>query len=126
MVHVLRGRTLHIPETGDTGHLFVVLTNKCQRGMVLLAPICTQRTKHDRTCLLGVGDHDFIKQPSYIMYAKMQLFIADELEKKIAIGFISTRNRFSDNVLALICEGVRQSGFSAPKFQNYYSAHHLL
>ncbi len=71
----VRGDTLLILGTGpandpDRGHLFILLTNVCSEGAILLAPIRSVRGQHDRTCLLGVGDHRFLKGPSWISYAQ--------------------------------------------------------
>ena len=69
-----RGSTFLVPGTHlnpDKSHLCVVLTSPPADGppLVLYVPIITFHEKYDATCILGVGDHEFIKEKSCVHYA---------------------------------------------------------
>ena len=117
-----RAHTLHIPETGPDGqgHLFVILTETCPAGLNLLVPICSQRGKFDPTCLLGVGDHDFIKHPSFVMYSRLRLFEAKNLVKRVNDGSISYEGMLDAKVFAYVASGVETSRFTALKMKEYF------
>lgn len=116
-----RSLTIHIPETGKTGHLFIILTNTCENGWNLLVPVCSAIGRYDRTCLLGVGDHKFIKHQSYVMYAKMDLYQAQHLIDQVRNGTFGYEGVVDERVFALVCAGVGSSEFAAPKHQQYFA-----
>jgi hypothetical protein len=112
--------TIHIPETGPTGHLFVILTETCAAGNNLVVPVNTIRGAHDGACLLGVGDHAFIKSPSFVAYRHLDLLLADDIKAKVRSGVIDYKGILEDRVFALVCAGVERSEEAAPKFQRYF------
>lgn len=123
----LRSLTLWIPNTGPAndpsrGHVFVILTNTCADGKNLLVPVCTRRTKFDSTCLLGKGDHEFIKEPSFVFYAGLQTREAAVLKKQADDDIITYKGILDKKLFALVCAGVEQSRFSPPKFVHYFNA----
>jgi hypothetical protein len=122
---LVRSATIHIPNTGSArdrtkGHLFVVLTNTCSNGQNLLVPVCTDRGKADRTCLLGVGDHPFLTDPSFVMYAHLDLYDAPLLQDRIKSGVFGDEGLLDERIFARVCMGVTQSIHSAPVFKRYY------
>lgn len=63
------------PNDPNRKHLFIILTNPicingCTEKSVLLVSICSVSNDryYDKTCLLSIGDHEFIKHESYINY----------------------------------------------------------
>jgi hypothetical protein len=119
---------LHIPGTGPKddptrGHLFIVLTNKSNKGDHLLVPVCSIRDKHDKTCLLGKGDHKFITRPSFIMYARADLFETKSLIKQVTDGVIGYEGLLNEKIFARVCNGVGNSPFTTPAIENYYAQH---
>jgi hypothetical protein len=99
----------------------VILTETCQNGFNLLVPVARARDKCDRTCLLGLGDHSFIVHPSYVQYARLDLYASDALATKVLQGTIQPQGPFSPAIFARICMGVDESRYAAPKFKLYYS-----
>lgn len=57
--------TLLIP-TGNTKHLFVIVTDKCAESCHLLVNITSVRDgmEHDKTTIIEAGEHSFIKHRS--------------------------------------------------------------
>ena len=126
---LVRRSTIIIPGTGglsnpDGAHLNVILTNTCDQGNNLLVPICSVRDKrpHDKTCLLGKGDHDFIRHSSYVFYAGMRIYPADHIEKKLQDRYFRLRELLDERVFALVCAGLNNSEYSEPQFQAYYAS----
>lgn len=122
----LHRTTLWIPETGPTsdphkGHLFVVLTDPCPEGAVLLVPICSQYERCDKTCLVGAGDHPFLKHPSFVFYARLKTYVAAELVESEKAGNVTYRGLLDERLFGFICAGVERSPFSPLKFRAYFS-----
>jgi len=116
----LRSLSIHIPETGDTGHYFIILTSPSVEGDSLLVPICTIRGRHDNTCLLGVGDHAYIKQPSFVMYARMEIYKSAYITKQVVDDAFGYCGPVEARCFAYVCAGVEKSPFSSPKLKSYY------
>lgn len=67
-------------------HLKIVISDPDPEGMVLVVSVSTIRegVAPDPTCKLNVGDHGFIKVPSYISYYyAMELSSVKILRRKI-------------------------------------------
>jgi hypothetical protein len=71
---VKKSQTLLIP-SGSKSHLFVVLTEACPEGNILLVSFSTihEERFYDDTCTVETGEHSFIKNPSYIEYRKARI-----------------------------------------------------
>jgi hypothetical protein len=121
----VRRATLWIPGTGPDhdkrrGHLFVILTEPGPKGNVLVVPICSADKKFDATCIVGAGDHHFLKHKSYIAYHKLSTYSAAVLETQVQKKAIQYHGMLDEKVFALVCEGIENSREAAPKFKNYY------
>ena len=53
----------------------------CQHGLNLLVNISSFYDGCDRTCLLDVGDHPFVKHLSYVFYAQAKISKADQIQR---------------------------------------------
>jgi hypothetical protein len=121
----VRRATLWVPGTGpaedpDRAHLFVILTNPCSDGMVLMVPICSLTNKADRTCLLGTGDHSFLKHPSFVAYYRLSKLKAATLVEQELRGAIKFRGMLDEKIFALICAGIEDSRQAPPILKAYY------
>lgn len=97
------------PQVDDDYHLFVVLTDPGKHSDVLMANASTVHAgvSHDTTCLLQVGDHPFIKQTSYIVYARTRIFPVARLRTLVAAQTIIYRPPpVTPHVLSKICAGI--------------------
>jgi hypothetical protein len=124
---VTKRATVWIPDTGpdqdpQRAHLFVVLTDPSADGMVLMVPICTAATKYDNTCIVGSGDHPFLKHKSYVAYYRLNTFKASVLEEQAKRGIVQFRGMLDDKIFALVCAGVESSRQAAPIYKKYYAA----
>ncbi len=79
----------------------------------MLVPVCSMRDKCDRTCLLGRGDHDFIKHDSFVAYNLMRLYSSSHLIAQVSGRVISYEGLIEEKIFARIHDGVRNSRLSA-------------
>ena len=102
-------------------HLKIVISDPDPEGMVLVVSVSTIRKGvfHDPACPLHVGDHHFIKDPSYISYYyAMELSSVKILQEKFN-GIIVPKDDVSVDILIRIQEGAKKSRF-LPKFLRKY------
>lgn len=76
----------------------------------MLASVTTW-TNHlcDDACVLGAGDHPFIKVKSYVIYRKCRIEKCKTLIKGVDEGLLIPRDPFSDDSFTRICEGIEKS-----------------
>jgi hypothetical protein len=67
-------------------HIFFVLTDPSKHDSILMVNATTLRpgAPHDSSCLVGVGDHPFFQQQSYILYAEARIVTQQNLRTQIA------------------------------------------
>lgn len=83
-------------------------------------PICSAEKKFDRTCIVGAGDHRFLKHKSYVAYDKLNTYSAAVLEAQVQKRIVRYHGMLDERVFALVCAGVANSADAAPKFKKYY------
>ncbi len=117
------GATLLIP-SGPTKHLFVVLTEPCDDGMVAIVNFTTIRegVYHDKTCTVGVGEHSFINSPSYIFYEFGRVVTSISLVRGVASGDYIPRTPVSAELFERICDGAVASDDAPQKLVSYLTA----
>lgn len=101
--------------TEDQFHLFTVLTDPGKSDTVLLvnATTCYADVPDDPSCYLEVGDHNFIRRRSYILYEKSRKVSVVKLRQLIAARTIIFRPPpISQAVFARIVAGVAGSRMS--------------
>jgi hypothetical protein len=113
--------TLLIP-TGNTKHLFVVVTDKCKADSHLLINITSVHPgmKHDETTIIEAGEHPFIKHQSYVEYRRAEIFQAAWLTKMVAGKVYTAHSDASEELLQAIVDGIEDSDFIAQRIVNYY------
>lgn len=104
------GGTLLMP-TGIEKHFFVIATAPCPENRVALVNISTVHAMkhHDSTCVLDVGDHEFIKRKSYVYYARARIEPAGGLIRGVRAGTFIPRQSVSAATLERICDGFLES-----------------
>ena len=117
---IRRGSTLLIRGTHqdpDKFHLCIILNTPPARSprQVLYVPVITARKIFDTTCILDVGDHDFIKQRSCVHYARADVRTVKHLAKRGSL-----RDPLADDVLERVCAGIFGSPYSSPWVKKFY------
>ena len=77
-----------------------------RKQSVLVVDICSIRaTRHDPNPVSNVGDHPFVKQPSYMNYPQIAVEPAADIENGVRRGLFHTGVPVSDDLLARIIAG---------------------
>lgn len=77
--------------------------------MVAVSSIHSGLRIYDKTCLLDVGDHPFIKHPSYLFYRHSAIFSALRLRDGIIKGTVIPRADMDLDVFTRIRDGFTSS-----------------
>jgi hypothetical protein len=104
----------------DRKHLFIVTTDPCPQGSLLLVSISSCRPGCDTTCRLFVGDHPFVKRDSFIAYDLARIEGADGLMRGVKNGLLHPREAIDTAIFARICHGITESPFTKPSIRAYY------
>jgi len=68
------------------GHLCVCLTSPCDKGNLIAVTIQTYLPGFDTSCVLDVGDHDFIRHKSVAAYSRACKIYGENTQKMIGNG----------------------------------------
>ena len=104
------------PSPADKRHLHVAVTDPFDSGnhiprilLVSVASIRPNGFSYDQTCILKPNDHPFIKHDSYVVYRHAKIMELRELEKMLANGSITPKERASVEVVVRIIAGIENS-----------------
>jgi hypothetical protein len=123
----LKQTTIHIPGTGpshdpDRGHLFFVLTSPSAAGDVLCVSSSRVYPKCDGTCILSAGCHPFIKQESFVLYAKVQIYQVRHIIERVRDGDVTYKGLIGDELFERICDGLLDSPHTPPYARAYFNS----
>jgi len=91
-------------------HLRIVITDASSDGEYLTVPIDTLKYPYqDKSCILHVGDHSFIKHESFVNYRFAQVISYPQLFNGLRKGVFVKKEDISDEVLKRIQDGARQT-----------------
>ena len=122
----LRKGTVLIP-TGPTNHLHFICCDPVHyhnqnKECVLAVNISSidEDIECDQTCTLNVGDHPFIKNPSYVYYRKAEIFGADNISRNVAEGNFIAHQPCNDATFNRILNGFEVSEEVRFKIKRFY------
>lgn len=75
---------------------------------------------HDNTCILNVGDHPFVRHPSYVLYREAAILGADTTASKIQSGEFSVHDPCTDEIFRRIVDGFEVSDEVRGEIQKFY------
>lgn len=109
---IYEGRALYIP-SGSGNHVFFCVMKPKLLGKkltCLLVPMCSIKPRADRTCVLQVGDHAFVRHESFMSFAESRVDLVDSLVKHLNAGtFKFHEEDASDELISKIRAGLRNS-----------------
>lgn len=128
---VAQAGTLLIPSgpanNADRKHLHIVCTDPCARGLQLVVSITTwTNSLCDSTCILDVGDHDFIRHQSWIMYRKARLEEAVTLDNGVEQGIFIPRQPMRGEVFDRVAAGICASQHTPRKIKHYFGCYAII
>lgn len=98
-------------------HLWVILWGPAGPADAYLAVMLTSLRSHsDRTCILDVGDHPFIRHPTSVSYREVMRVTRERLSELAANGTARPRRPVTGAVL----ERVRAGFFASAHTQHAY------
>jgi len=112
--------TLLVP-SGGTSHLHIICNDTCHIGANLLVNISSAYDGCDSTCMLDVGDHDFVRHASYVFYAKAMIVKARGLKSGFDNGSIRTQAPLRDDVFTRVVEGINASPDTPLNISRYFN-----
>ena len=122
-----RGGALLVPSgpthDPDRKHLYVLLTDPVGQGQqILMVPICSVEPDKfcDDTCLLAVGEHQFLQHESYVAYAKCRVEAALHVLNLVGSGYFIPKDPLSDSIVVRMCNGLATSKFVKPFVRDFY------
>lgn len=100
-----------------TPHLWVILWGPVGDANAYLAVMLTSLRSHsDRTCILDVGDHPFIRHPTSVSYRNVMRLTGERLAELAASGSARPRQPVS----AAVLERLRAGFFASAHTQHAY------
>ena len=109
-----------MPVGGNGNHLFVVCTDPCELGKVVLVNISSWKGERcDPTVRLEIGSHPFITRDSYVVYNFAEIERRITIEAGEAQGRFVRREDFIEPDLSRIVDGLMQSRFTPRKVKKY-------
>ena len=116
--------TNYYPDGSVKNHLCVVMCDPGPApGEILLAPICTYNPnsrRHDSTCIIQPGEHEFIKRESYVSYQLSKATTAIAVQRLIDNGLCQRYSDVDEGLFERILDGYYTSKFSTPFMKGYF------
>ena len=114
---LMKSGPLHDPERL---HLHFVCLDVDDDGNTLIVPVASYKENYsDSTCILDVGDHEFIKHKSFVLYLEAQIRNADELQADIDERVIIPQKDILQYFLLKIRKGVLDSKETPRNIKDY-------
>ena len=105
-------------------HLWLLITNPHpQTHEAIMVNVTTLRPDSDKTMVLDVGDHPFIKKPSIIFYADARAVNVHLLDDALRRGTFRPHAPFAATLVARIQVGLTSSPFTPKKIKTAYAGY---
>lgn len=100
--------TMPVPPRYDTPHLFFVISDPIQHnGIYHIVNITTDYIRAGNACVLDAGDHDWIREPSYVAYRDAKELKPEQDLDSLVGKFVVMRTPLRPEVLARIVAAAR-------------------
>ncbi len=104
----------------DRKHLHVVCNDPDADGNVLIVGVCSVTdAAHDTTCILQEHEHDFLRHPSYVLYARANVISTDALANGVAKKVIAKHSDMNGQTFLRVKNGVCRSPLTSRKIKKY-------
>lgn len=107
--------------SGPTDHLFIVCNDTCKLGANLFVNISSVVDPCDTTCVLDVGDHPFIRHPSFVFYARAVVISVESLQRGFEQSRITPQDDLAEEVFQRVVDGITVSPDTPAKVVRYYT-----
>lgn len=123
--HLGAGATLLMPSGNEGDHLFIALNDPCQfegygsNPCVLLVNLSSVRAgvPYDATCVLGAGEHEFVRHPSFVFYRNARIETVNHVLRLVEQGRFKPQVAMPAEVLQRIKSGLFASPHTKREFK---------
>jgi len=103
------------------GHLWVVITNPSKTSNEVIIVNLTSKKQHsDTTTILSSENHKFIKHETVVNYSDARIFKYDDIINRANDRLIEIREKFGEDILKNIQEGLLKSSRTPRYIKNFY------
>jgi len=102
-------------------HLFIICTNPCDHGNVVIVPVQSARGAHDQTVELAPHEHSFIIRQSYAAYYEAKIIEVSKIEALVKNGQASQHDDLNAQTFLRVRNGIERSDSTPPKILKYYT-----
>jgi hypothetical protein len=92
-----------------TEHLYIIISILSNNTKALFVNVTTKKDNSDISCILRIGDHDFITRDSVINYGDATIAEIDKLKEAIGKRYFKPQKPITDDLLIRILKGARNS-----------------
>lgn len=124
----MKGGTLLVPSGSpskpDGKHLFVILNAACSAGRHAMVSLSTIRDDqhHDASCILEIGEHEFVKSRSFIRYNLARIEATFALQNAVYASDYLVRAPMIPSVVDRMIAGALTSDFASGVLVKYLKA----
>lgn len=93
------------PKDGLDEHLWVIISEPAKSDKVLMVNFTSHAHFKDQSCILDVGDHDFIKHKTCVNYSDPKIVTKKQLESLVQSGLLQNRKNVGMAILNRILDG---------------------
>ena len=102
-------------------HLFVVILECNEHSeKTIIVNIQSAEGKFDRTTILQIGDHEFIKRVSFVNYRLARIVTKSDLDGLAKSKKAKPKQPLSEEVFQRLCEGIMKSPFTSLEVRELY------
>ena len=110
----------------DRKHLFVIMTAPTLHGseknsLMLSFSSCKPGMYCDPACLIGAGEHPFVRKPSFVVYSKARIEGVDGLVRGVKAGTLIPHEQVAVSLFERICDGLTTSRHTARRILEFYN-----
>lgn len=118
----------YLAPANEINHLFAVMNDPCDQHQVLVLNVTSikEGKYHDPACEINVGDHPFIKHPSYILYRLAETTRSARVGKMVDLKYYIPREDWDGGVFARIAAGIRASDDTPSRIIKYAEQHNII
>lgn len=92
-------------------HLFCIMNDPCKNRLCLVCMVTTiyKDRPYDNACILQIGDHGFIRHPSYVLYRTACQINENHFRKMLEMNEFSEKENFRPDIFRKIADGLYSS-----------------
>lgn len=108
------------PHDPNRKHLHVVCNDPDEDGNVLVVGVCSvTAAPHDTTCILQAHEHEWLRHPSFVFYARARMVSEKSLDAGVAKRLMEVRDDVNGQTFLRVKNGICRSPFTPRKIKQY-------